>query len=500
MILSRVFFLFFLILPLFVLSQGKHDHNWIIGTGGFANKVSFQNDTVKISPIANFHMAMEGSNTSMSDIDGKLLFYTNGCFIGDHLFENMENGNNLNPGLMQEEWCQTGGNPISQSTLSLPDPGNANAYYLFHIDINQWWSTPFGYISPFNLYYSKIEFDHGTNQSSVVSKNNSIYSDTLFNGFLTGVKHGNGKDWWILTSKYRSNCIIKTKVYENGVDSINTQCFDGEPWEDWDDVSGQATFSPNGEKYAIFQTCYGLNLYDFDRCTGELSNYIHISMDSEECHVGGVAFSPNSRFLYVTTHFKVFQFDLWAQNIEDSKLTIGEFDPNTPSGEIQFFYQMQLAPDEKIYIGPYSYDGIVNSLHVINSPNSLGMACNLVRRGFKLSVPIKSSLPNFPHYRLGPIEGGCDSTIVTSQAIPGKTPFKVYPNPSQGQFTVELSDRHEELKLIVFDLFGRKVASKIFNGDQVKFHLEHLEDGVYFIELFERDALIGQHKIVKQGQ
>jgi len=333
----------------------------------------------------------------------------------------------------------------------------------------------------------------------VISKNIPAIQDTLFNGFLTAVKHGNGKDWWVLAPQHLENCFFKVLLSSNGVDSIGLQCFDGVPWELFDDNGGQAAFSPDGTRYAVYQTCQGLNLYHFDRCDGELSNYTHISMEDDPCNLGGIAFSPNSRFLYVTTHLRVYQFDLWATDIAASKTLLAEWNGSNISGVIDYFFLCQLAPDNKIYIGTSSLDGLVNNMHVINSPNSEGLACNLVPGAINLPSTFHSSLPNFPHYRLGPIEGGCDSTIVTAQTRHKKPSVKVYPNPSPGRFTVEVSDWHDQLKLTIFDVLGREIASKPLSGGQMEFHLEYLEDGVYFMQVLEGRRMIGQQKIVIQN-
>ncbi|MBK8722769.1 MAG: hypothetical protein IPL95_11015 [Saprospiraceae bacterium] len=58
--------------------------------------------------------------------------------------------------------------------------------------------------------------------------------------------------------------------------------------------------------------------FDFDRSTGELSNPIYLDLQ-DSIQVGGCAFSPSGRFLYVSNTFKVFQFDLEQNNIQNTK-------------------------------------------------------------------------------------------------------------------------------------------------------------------------------------
>ena len=66
---------------------------------------------------------------------------------------------------------------------------------------------------------------------------------------------------------------------------------------------------------------------------------------------------------------------------------------------------MQLAPDGKIY--SCATNG-VNYLHVIHSPDEEN--CQYQQHGIKLPKYNGFSVPNFPHYRLGPLDGSsCDT-------------------------------------------------------------------------------------------
>ncbi len=67
-----------------------------------------------------------------------------------------------------------------------------------------------------------------------------------------------------------------------------------------------------------------------------------------------------------------------------------------------YFFLHQLGPDGKIYISPW---GGTNRIHVINNPDSLGLACDFVQAGITLPyVASNSSIPNFPNYDLGPYQ------------------------------------------------------------------------------------------------
>lgn len=94
-----------------------------------------------------------------------------------------------------------------------------------------------------------------------------------------------------------------------------------------------------------------ISIYDFDRCNGLLYDLAQINYN-DTAFSGGVAISPNSRFLYVSSYRYVYQYDLWEEDIEASKEVVAVYDgfhsPGPPLSTT--FFLCQLAPDwENIY-------------------------------------------------------------------------------------------------------------------------------------------------------
>ncbi len=138
--------------------------------------------------------------------------------------------------------------------------------------------------------------------------------------------------------------------------------------------------------------------------------------DHQQIHIGelnvvvtSLSISPNSRYLYAATQDKVFQFDLEAPVIAYSKKLVAEFDgfyDTSPPFTTLFFYQ-QLAPNGKIYM--CTANG-TRYLHVIHQPNLPYPNCNLEQHSITLPRINGQSLPNFPNYRLGPLDDSpCDT-------------------------------------------------------------------------------------------
>ena len=67
-------------------------------------------------------------------------------------------------------------------------------------------------------------------------------------------------------------------------------------------------------------------LFDFDRETGLLSNYQHYAIEDSAIWAVGAAFSPNSRYLYLSSTFDVYQLDTEAPDIAASRQQISHYD------------------------------------------------------------------------------------------------------------------------------------------------------------------------------
>lgn len=392
----------------------KHDYVWLMGYGSNPINTTYGGTVIDFntSPPDLYYefrsMRFRQANASMCDTAGNLLFYTNGIYIANALHQPMENGTGLNPGV-QAENHQNYGYILEQGVLALPAPENDSLFYLFHIDNN----LPENNLTfhTKHLYYTLINYSANGGLGTVVSKNNIIISDILDMGKLTAVKHGNGEDWWLLARRYNSNEYHKILLSSKGIVAREITSA-GLPLSS--QSIGQAVFSPDGSKYANVHLTGSagdpiyVSIYDFDRCSGELSNPIQFTY-ADTAWAGGIAISPNSRFLYVSSFRYVYQYDLHAQNIEASRITIAEWDgfydehPNFSTT----FYLAQLAPDGKIYINSSSS---TRYLHVINHPDSLGPTCDLCQHCVQLPTKNSFSLPNFPNYRLHHLEGSpCDT-------------------------------------------------------------------------------------------
>jgi len=344
-------------------------------------------------------MNFNDTDASICNEDGELLFYFNGIYIEDTENNTILNGDTLN------EWNNTGYD-LPQGGLILPFPGRNNLYILFHAE-EGYIDLPGRSLECIGIYYSVIDIEKNNGLGTVIQRKVPLVIDTLEYGKITGVKHANGRDWWIVLNRSYSNEYYKILVTNNGIEDISVQ----EIGENTPLGLGQAVFSPDGSKYVKFNTIDTqngsyLDIYDFDRCTGILSNHQQFNFNDYTLS-SGLSISPNSRFLYVMTLEYVYQFDLFSDSIFTSKEIVAKYDGFQDPFPTKF-YQAQLSLNGKIYFATSSGS---KYLHVIHNPNTKGVDCKIQQHGLRLPTYNGNSIPNFVNYRLGSLDGSACDTL-----------------------------------------------------------------------------------------
>ncbi len=407
-----------------ILTAQKHDNNWLFGTDDNVGLilVNFDQEPPSVSLIENPPLEFDLTNASISDSTGNLLFYTNGIVVVNAQHQVMENGDSLNPGVIADYWYNEG-YIVQQGALILPAINNSDLYYLIHSPRQLGGDTNAIYDYTNKILLTTIDMQDGN--GVVISKNQEIMSGVFALGKLQAVKHANGRDWWILVPEYDKYSYHRLLLDPQGIH--HTGIFPVPPTEGYGQpAAGFAAFSPDGSKYARHDirglpVGHFVRLYDFDRCTGLLSNQLHIPL-SDTAGVGGIAFSPDSRYMYVSSQELVYQFDVTAPDVEATKTIVAITDGfrDTFNGQPWFpmtFDGAMLGPDGRIYI--HSAGGSQH-LHLIEYPNRGGTACEVRQHAIKLPAWTFRTIPNVPHYRLGPLDGSpCDTLGLDNHPLAG---------------------------------------------------------------------------------
>lgn len=433
-----------LFLPGFLVAQVLPDQIWIMGTHevpdqvGYGNAIiRFQDNQVFVEP-ADLHMNFESTVAVMADSSGNILFYTNGCYVANGSGDTMVNGTDLNPGEMSDWTCSTSGYAAPFGAMALQLPSNSHLYYLFHMGVRY---SPEKKLTYGPFYYSIIDMELSGGEGEVISKNN-VLADGQFEPF-TAIRHGNGRDWWLVFPEYGTNQYHRILFSSSGAQPIESQEI-GEP------LScrhiGSSAFSPHGVRYARQQHC-GVVVVDFDRCSGAFSSPRSIGLPLGAILGGGIAFSQDGNKLLVATQVSIQEADLTFTNpVLDT--IISSIDIAGAS-----LLLMQYAPNGKIYLNNL---GCTQAYHVLNSPNDSDIGFE--QRGLSLPVYTIRSLPNYPNYRLYAIPEsicdtlGIDAPMVSTATINPLLGISVFPNPFLDKISVSMDS---DIRLAVFSLFDQ---------------------------------------------
>ncbi|RYE13698.1 MAG: T9SS type A sorting domain-containing protein [Sphingobacteriales bacterium] len=91
--------------------------------------------------------------------------------------------------------------------------------------------------------------------------------------------------------------------------------------------------------------------------------------------------------------------------------------------------------------------------------------------------------------------GGCSATtsqviVITSREAELSALVGVYPNPSSGQFNIELNGGISIEKIEVYNALGQVVQQHGVNGQQIQLNLANSADGVYTVRLTGNNVLV----------
>jgi hypothetical protein len=449
----------------------------------------FQSGGGPVISYVQRNMNFSETNGTISDQSGNLLFYSNGIYMSQmHWMTPCRMVLALNPGYLGKLHRMNYGLTIPQGNLVIPIPGDTMRYYLFHEtvdDVGASWAS-------YYLFYSIVDMNLDGGLGAVVQKNTVLLQDTLIEGRLTAVKHANGRDWWLFSHKWNSGKIFKFLITPYGIQGPFVQNI----FTVRLNYFGQMLFSPQGDKFAYYDPEGDLDVWDFDRCSGNFSNRRFVTI-VDSAVAGGAAFSRSGNFLYVSSQNYLYQFQ--TNDILNTQQTVGIYDGFISGASLGFanFYLAALAPDDKIYIN--CGNGTVD-IHVINNPDSLGLACDFCQHCIHLPAFNAFTMPNYPNYYLGPQTGtACDS--LSTAIFPVKVPvdaFNVFPNPASEIFYLTLAGEKVS-DVLVYNSMGQlqSVEIDVVNENYLSFNTISLVSGVYFISFRNANGRMVRRVVVK---
>jgi hypothetical protein len=425
-----------LLLSISIFAQ-KNDYLWQMGNADVflqpdptnwskPFQFNFNLDPMQLEFLPNREWDFQGTSSSYCNDDGELLAYSNGMFIVDSTHQWMEGGELM---AYNEYWESNkyklpgnlgfafNGFPFQQGNIFLSFPGNKDSV----IYIGNKYSFNLG-ITDTSLY-SLIDLSKQDGRGQVVSKDNLLIAKPLKNDGIAATQHANGRDWWVVLESQDNSTYYVFLLDLSGLKLHRT--YDG-----FKEVKGlypkaykgTNTFSLQGDKYVSIRGLYWaqksqLTLIDFDRATGKLSNPKYdTSIKVREASLGiSAIFSNDGKYLYANNDVSLYKYDLETDDFPNNRELIAEFDgyesynngdPEDPIHTL--FGYWQYGPDGKLY--NVTSFGRARHMHRMEYPDEEGVECQFTQHA--IHTPNNPwTIPNFPNFRLGPIDGSPADTL-----------------------------------------------------------------------------------------
>jgi hypothetical protein len=483
-----------------LLSQNLYDNQWILGANSnydSVNVITWKGKEPEIEEKKRSKFTIGFDMASICDKAGKLKYFSYGCSILSHEANNwLPNAKDINKGYIYNAYCENaaGNYPSYNAMTFVPMPNDSNKYVYFHESLEKDSSK---FYPPRKLNYTIIDATLNNGIGDATQKNETILYNRLDNVGIRACKHGNGRDWWILTPQLGFHGYYTHLLSPQGISPPNFQLLNKDSLSESSYI-GQSVFSPDGSTYVRADPVNGVMVMKFDRCNGKLSNLTTV-VDTFPYVCTGVAISPNSRFLYVSRGDVLLQYDLQAKDIQESMVLIATYDGFTsPTVNTETdFYKCQLAPNGKIYMGSTNS---MEYLHVINDPDQKGELCNFEQHGFLLKRRFYIALPNIPNYNLGPKIGSpCEKSLSVKEEKYVANTIMVYPNPASSILNINLTEWY--ISLAVYDINGKLLKNIAVNNYQSDYQLDvsDFTAGVYLISgIAENGKKIGAQRFMIQ--
>ncbi len=364
------------------VSQGE-GNVWFFGYGVFLD-FNFEPPIIYTDGV----LFSNEASSSLCNSNGELISYSNTNEIYNFQKKRIN-------GWIPQGGTWPGAGQILQGSMIIPINDSTNFALAIIYDSSNYYS----------LFYTTINPTLDSGMGAVTQL--PLKLDSNLSEKMIATRHANGRDWWVLTHRSISEefVIIRIDQYGNFESkSINI----GHCILPYFGVQAPMIFDEKGEIIASIYDIGKVELFRFDRCTGDISSFDSIINSDSSNLFYGIAFSPNSRFLYIADQNysvmnKLRQYDLESLYFDSSGIVIWE--QQYVQGILQSLGAMKLGPDGKVYVIHVGQNPLANvNLGIINDPNSIDSLCDFVPFSFSLA-PSQSflGLPNMPNYRLGPI-------------------------------------------------------------------------------------------------
>lgn len=380
------------LMALFFYSKAQYDSVWLLNQ----NILDFRGGQSNVTGLP--FQYQKGATASITTKAGNSLLFNE-----ENIYDI-----NLNPLSNTNLFSLSSTFSSGQPSLFLNTELDSIFYLLWKPSI---YSTSSGNGVSMYLFLFKINLNLNNGRGDIYTTDTIFwYQDSLAIDQMTATRHANGKDWWLLCHEEQSKKYYKI-WYSNKVELIDTQ-YIGNYRSDVEQSNSRWSFSPDGSMFASvigsskvvaeFTVSWKarVELYDFDRCTGKLSNYREIfgidtvGLFNNDNVCNSTCFSPDGTKLYFSTYQRLYQYDIAS----GTKTVLMDSSSSLPNAFA--LADMLQVPDGRIIVGRANFGDLF--LSTIEKPNEFGLACDF--KFYSIPTPnFSSHLPNMAFYNLGAV-------------------------------------------------------------------------------------------------
>jgi len=462
-------------------------------------------DTSNVVPYYGMLFTTPSSSSTFSAPDGQVIFTSNNTDFRDRNNQFILN------------WDSTHSTSALYKGFFFHSPTDTT---LVHFYQNRYsWANPVWYRlkdeHPISSYLSHVNI----NVSNFVSNSLPNYVNQGVQSLMfDAVRHGNGRDWWIVAKMMQvsgggSDSFVVFTLYEDSMYISSYQEVGPRIKAGWEmDISNA------GDKLCFMEVdTLKIQEYDFDRCSGIISNPVEIYNDHTYHNTVnaplGLSYSRSANYIFASVSNQymngcsdtIFQINPHT-SIDSLKRTIIWYDTANVIGDSSQIFSFELGNDGNIYIG-YSKgfssgtgnQSILSYIGVIKNADMPYPYCTVepmgVYLGAQCQANINNVLPSVPNYNLGPMIGSpCDTLNITSigQWLSPAAQVRVFPNPASDKINIYWPVQGG-YTWVLKTLAGSVLSSGKQQAGNATISTAHLPEGMYFLEV--RSAK--EHKVEK---
>lgn len=346
--------------------QDQRANVWYFGNkAGIDFNPLFNIPSSPAKALNNSNMDAPEGTATMSDRNGKMIFYTDGDKLFDKTHAQIDVG--------------IGGDPSSsQAAIIVPVPGDETLYYIFTTQAINGTSLN-------ELRYSLFDLKLNSGRGALKQKNVLLFSKSTER--ITATPQ------WLIAHEYGNNTFRSYPITQQGIgEPVYSEAGSDHTFKVQQNGEGYMKIGPNN-RLAVALSTPGVSnlveLFDLNNITGSINNYRRIDLREPTGQVYGVEFSPAGNKIFATVKgapspSKLFEYFIDSVGRPFFKQRIQQ------NGE---FGAMQVGPDGQIYM---AINGST-SLGTIQAQEDTTRLSAFNLNGFALLAPSNSrlGLPNF---------------------------------------------------------------------------------------------------------